>query len=132
MDPRKFLDVAESLIDSVDEEAYIRTSIGRSYYAAYLLGLEKVKSDYRVAYDKLNAPDEHGNYMGSHVIVPKVFLHEDQPTIAGILGGLLRKRRIADYNLSEELKIKREVKKEKAREAILAAREVIKLMDGVT
>jgi len=75
-EPREFYNLAELLIDDTkyDEESRGRTSIGRSYYAAFLFAREKLQglgerfsSDYRVHEEVITTLGERNHVAGSQL-----------------------------------------------------------------
>jgi hypothetical protein len=87
--PAAFYDVARTLLSDHDGEAFLRTAIGRSYYACHhvaRLGCERKWSW---------SPPEYG----AHRAVIRKLRDQRQPYLAQQLDALLRLREWADYDL---------------------------------
>ncbi len=84
-EPLKFLNLAEELVRGDIDEAKIRTSIGRSYYASFLLAREAA------GLSDLKAPEVHRKVIS--------FLYSKDPPVANKLHILRRQRNNADYDL---------------------------------
>src|SRR5215213_408395 len=101
MDPRRFLELAESLVrearaagSSADTEANCRTAVGRAYYAAFLAARSFVE---QLGY----VVTETG---ACHDAVYKVLNNCTDPnlrTVADHLSALGTSRRIADYKMQD-------------------------------
>lgn len=116
MQGREFLRVAVALLDVEDDEAFIRASVGRSYYAAFLearsfceryLGFERRASS------------------GEHQAVPHLVATMD-PFLADGVRVLRSRRNVADYDihLSGE-----SVSRASARDALILARSIVEELD---
>lgn len=103
-DPIDFLDLAKELIDG--NEAKLRTSISRAYYASFMFLRDVMNID-----DK--TPEVHKKIV--------CVLYRKNPIIANKLHLLRRQRNIADYNTHFI------VNRENAKNAIKLAEDVIRL-----
>jgi len=78
-------------LDEEEKEAWIRTGISRSYYAAFLIAREKL------SLKNYTKPDIH------KLVIEK--LSNIDPIIKDKLSELRRKRNYADYNIKISMKI---------------------------
>ena len=86
-DPIDFFHLAKELIN--EDEASIRTSIGRAYYASFLITRDKLGL-------RLRVPDVH------HKVIES--LYGVDPLIANKLHSLRRLRNSSDYDLHVSLR----------------------------
>ena len=95
--PRKFLQLGKALITisspNIDEDAKIRTSIGRCYYAAFLVAMKKMERN------GVQFPDKKA----VHQDVKDAYMDRGLTDIGNKLDQLRELRRRADYDMNSEI-----------------------------
>ena len=117
MDPRLFLETAESLLSS-DHEADCRSAVSRAYYSSFLVARDLVEV---ITNQRLTNFDTHKSVRDS-------LKNSSTPqgrTLSIKLAALHSKRKVSDYELGTS------VNYEDADNAIGQAEEIIKLLDTV-
>jgi uncharacterized protein (UPF0332 family) len=94
IDAEDLLSIAEELSESTNE-VKIRTSLGRSYYSAYHMGLEY--------FDITDTKNWFGGKGGVHQKLIDEFMYNSQKPVAYMLINLKTKRHLADYHLSVDI-----------------------------
>lgn len=94
IDAEDLLSIAEELSDSTNE-IKVRTSLGRSYYSAYHLGLRY--------FEITDTKNWLGGKGGVHQKLIDEFTYCNQKPVAYILTNLKTKRHLADYHLLTDL-----------------------------
>lgn len=113
MEPKDFFQTAE-LLEKKTDEAHLRTSVGRSYYAAFLYFREYLKS---IGLCKRKSP-----HKDVHVFVIQCLGFSEVPEgsrASTYLRDLQQVREDADYHLDEELS------QNDAEDALMKAKKVI-------
>lgn len=92
--PKEILSIAKELSDS-NSEIKIRTSIGRSYYSAFHLGLGFLEIT--------DTKEWTGGKGGVHEKLIGEFEYNSNREVAYLLSSLKAKRHLADYHLSADI-----------------------------
>jgi len=122
MNPREFLQLAESLAkDGLGGPAAYRSSISRSYYAAYLVAQEFLASQVKLA--PLGGRDKHSAVRNSFLQSGDL----DAKQLGIILDTLHTQRKNADYAMSNQ----RVEEQAQARVVSAQAEALIKELDGL-
>jgi hypothetical protein len=90
-DPVNFYNIASQLCSSGANETSLRTSVGRSYFSAFLSARERL--DILGHYQPTQSGEDHAG-------VRNAFGSIGRTDLKNKLGGLSRRRGIADYNLN--------------------------------
>jgi len=96
-DPRRFLDLANDLLNDGDyeRESRARTAIGRAYYAAFLIARQKLREK------GVRIPESSE----IHRIVIQTFMEKGLSMIGNPLDQLREKRVDADYHMESNITV---------------------------
>jgi uncharacterized protein (UPF0332 family) len=95
--PRKYLELGKVLLvdPAYEEDSRVRTALGRFYYAAFLVALQKLQSEGIPIQDKSKI----------HKEVIDIYMDEGLSSIGDLLNQLREMRVNADYEMMAEMKL---------------------------
>jgi hypothetical protein len=96
-DPLRFLNVADFVLasSSYQSEEYLRTGVGRAYYAAHVSARDYLDSRVKLQRDKAGKPTHQG--------VVDALKRGTLPYVGDALDQLMDKRHVSDYEMGSQV-----------------------------